>query len=213
MSYEKLLDDLETLQKSYAADEDDQKIQAAAADGDNDEDDEELDEDGKPVAKKKPVAEEGDKEEGNPFAKSFNGTTADGEEFEAIDGTEMIKSLNDRIDLMAQGAEDEKSDLAKSMEVLVGIIKSQGTLIKSLQESYVALANSGSGRKSINAPTGAMIKSLQSNEPLNAGSFMAKANLAFDAGRISGKDLTICDVALRQGCEIDAAIVNRVMAS
>ena len=210
MSYEKLLDDLETLQKSYAADEDDQKIQAAAADGDADNADEELDADGKPVAKKEDGDE--DKAEGNPFAKSFNGTTADGQEFEAIDGTELIKSLNERIDVMAKTADTEKSDLTKSLTILVDMIKGQGVLIKSLNERIEVLAKSGAGRKSVTAPTMDMQKSLSDGAPLNAQGFMLKANAAFDAGRITGKDLTICDVALRHGAEIDQAIVSKIMA-
>jgi hypothetical protein len=212
MSYKALIDDLETLQKSYAAsDKDDQKIQSYADDGDDDEDDE-LDEDGKPVGKKKkPVA--GKDDDGNPFAKSFAGTTADGEEFEAVDATELIKSLNDRINVISAGVETEKADLAKSFAALVGVIKAQGTLIKSLQESYVELSKQGRGRQSVTSPTLEMAKSLQENQPLNAQTFMLKANAAFDAGRISGKDLVICDVSLRHGTEIDNAILSKVMAS
>ena len=218
MSYEKLLDDLETLQKSYAAaDEDAEKIKAAAADGDADKDDKELDADGKPIVKK----DGDDKGEGDaaaevgPLTKSFSGTTAEGEPFEAVDATELIKSLTGRIDDLAKGVEDdkaEKSDLTKSLEILVGVVTRQSTLIKSLQESYVALANSGSGRKSVMSPSHEMVKSLQDNAPLNAASFMQKANAAYDSGRISGKDLTICDVALRHGAEIDQAIVSKIMA-
>lgn len=218
MSYEKLLDDLETLQKSYAAaDEDAEKIKAAAADGGADKDDQELDADGKPIVKK--VDDKGEGEaaaEVGPLTKSFSGTTAEGEPFEAVDATDLIKSLEGRIDDLAKGVEDdkaEKSDLTKSLEILVGVVTRQSTMIKSLQESYVALANSGSGRKSVMSPSHEMVKSLQDNAPLNAASFMQKANAAYDSGRISGKDLTICDVALRHGAEIDQAIVSKIMAS
>jgi hypothetical protein len=207
MSYEQLLDDLEMLQKSYAAaDEGDAKIQAAA---EGDDDDEELDEDGKPVAKK-PV-EKDDEKEGNPFAKSFNGTTADGEEFEAVDGTELIKSLNDRIDTFVSGAEVEKADLSKSLDALVGVIKSQGEMVKSLQAQVEKLSNEGRGRKSITQPSADMTKSLGASEPLNAGSFMLKANAAYDAGRLSGKELTVCDVAIRMGSDIDPSIITKIM--
>lgn len=209
MSYEKLLDDLETLQKSYAAEEDDKKIQAAAADGDMKKDDEELDENGNPIAK--PAAPKDDGEDGVPMAKSFSGTTADGEPFEAVDGTELIKSLNDKVEALQKGAETEKTDLTKSLTILATVIKSQGALIKSLNDKVEALSNQGSGRKSVTSPTGAMIKSLQSDQPLDAQGFMLKANAAFDAGRITGKDLTVCDVALRMGSMLDQNLVNKIL--
>ena len=205
MSYEKLLDDLETLQKSYAADEDDKKIQAAADEArgnDEDEDEEEeLDENGNPVAKKRKKEDA----EGNPFAKSFSGTTASGEEFEAIDGTELIKALHGEI-------EANKEDLTKSLSFLVGIIKSQGALIKSLQSDFIALSKQGRGRLSVTGPTLDLAKSLQGSQPLDGQGFMLKANAAFDAGRISGKDLTVCDVAIRMGSDIDPALVSKVLA-
>jgi len=40
---------------------------------------------------------------------------------------------------------------------------------------------------------------------------MLKANAAFDAGRITGKDLTVCDVALRMGSVLDQNLVNKVL--
>lgn len=209
MSYEKLLEDLEVLQKSYAAEEDDQNIQAAAAEAkggdDEDKDDEELDADGNPIAKKKPAAEDGEEKGDNPFAKSFFGVTKDGKEFEAVDGTELIKSLQHEI-------ETNKEDLSKSLTFLVGVIKNQGNLIKALQENYTELANQGRGRKSITAPSLEMAKSLSDSQPLDSQGFMLKANAAFSSGRITGKDLTVCDVAIRMGQPIDQAIVSKVLA-
>jgi len=216
MSYEKLLDDLETLQKSYAAEEDDKKIQAAAAaaagadDGakKKEGDEEELDENGNPIAK--PAAKK-EGEEGAPMAKSFIVTTADGEKHEAVDGTEMIKSLSDQVEALQKGAESEKTDLTKLLTILADVIKSQGSLIKSLNEKVEILSNQGAGRKSVTTPTPAMIKSLQNEQPLDAQGFMLKANAAFDAGRITGKDLTVCDVALRMGSVLDQNLVNKVL--
>lgn len=208
MSYEKLLDDLETLQKSYAAEEDDKKIQAAAAEAKGEEDEEELDENGKPIVK--PAAKK-DGEEDVPMAKSFIVTTADGEKHEAVDGTELIKSLNDKVEALQKGAESEKTDLTKSLTILANVIKSQGALIKSLNDKVEIISNQGAGRKSVSTPTPAMIKSLQSDQPLSGQEFMLKANAAFDAGRITGKDLTVCDVALRMGSTLDQNLVNKIL--
>lgn len=208
MSYEKLLDDLETLQKSYAAEEDDKKIQAAAAEAKGEEDEEELDENGKPIVK--PAAKK-EGEEDAPMAKSFIVTTADGEKHEAVDGTELIKSLNDKVEALQKGAESEKTDLTKSLTILADVIKSQGALIKSLNDKVEIISNQGAGRKSVTTPTPAMIKSLQSDQPLSGQEFMLKANAAFDAGRITGKDLTVCDVALRMGSTLDQNLVNKIL--
>ena len=208
MSYEKLLDDLETLQKSYAAEEDDKKIQAAAAEAKGEEDEEELDENGKPIVK--PAAKK-EGEEDAPMAKSFIVTTADGEKHEAVDGTELIKSLNDKVEALQKGAESEKTDLTKSLTILADVIKSQGALIKSLNDKVEIISNQGAGRKSVTTPTPAMIKSLQSDQPLSGQEFMLKANAAFDAGRITGKDLTVSDVALRMGSTLDQNLVNKIL--
>lgn len=208
MSYEKLLDDLETLQKSYAAEEDDKNIQAAAAEAKGEEDEEELDENGKPIVK--PAAKK-EGEEDAPMAKSFIVTTADGEKHEAVDGTELIKSLNDKVEALQKGAESEKTDLTKSLTILADVIKSQGALIKSLNDKVEIISNQGAGRKSVTTPTPAMIKSLQSDQPLSGQEFMLKANAAFDAGRITGKDLTVCDVALRMGSTLDQNLVNKIL--
>lgn len=202
MSYELLLNDLEALQKSYAAaDEDDKAIQAAAKEGDG----EELDEDGKPIAKKPAAEPDGD--EGKPFGKSFTLVAEDGTEAEAIDGTELIKSLQDEVVALGQAAKDEKEDLTKSITILSDVIKSQGALIKSLQEDVAKLSNQGSGRKSIMAPTQDMAKSMQ---PVSNETFMMKAHAAFNAGRITGKELTICDVSMRHGEAIDPAMINKI---
>ncbi len=209
MSYEQLLDELETLQKGYAADADDKAIQAAAADGQDDQDDEELDADGKPVAKKKKPLAGADGDEGKPFGKSFTLVGEDGTETEAIDGTELVKSLHEEVQALGKAAEAEKADLTKSITILTDVIKSQGALIKSLQSDLSDLANQGAGRKSVTMPNATMAKS---TAPMDTSTFMMKANAAYNAGRISGKDLTVCDVSLRHNEAIDAALINKIFA-
>lgn len=210
MSYELLLNELETLQKGYAADADDKAIQAAAAESGDKPDDEELDEDGKPIAKKQKPAVEPDGDEGTPFGKSFTIVGENGQETEAFDGTAFVKSLHSDVVALGQTVESEKAELSKSLVVLVGVMKSQGALIKSLQDSFSALSNQGAGRKSVVMPTGIMAKA---TGPVSNETFMAKANAAFSAGRISGKDLTVCDVSLRQGEAIDSGLVNKILSS
>lgn len=210
MSYELLLNELETLQKGYVADADDKAIQAAAAESGDKPDDEELDEDGNPIAKKKKTAAEPDADEGTPFGKSFTLVGEDGLETEAFDGTEFVKSLHSDVVALGQAVESEKAELSKSLKALVGVIKSQGALIKSLQDDFSALSNQGAGRKSVVMPTGIMAKA---TGPVSNETFMLKANAAFSAGRITGKDLTVCDVSLRQGEAIDSGLVNKILSN
>lgn len=210
MSFEQLVNDLEELKKAQApaADEGDKKIQEAAETSNGDElaDPDEENE-----------AAEDEEEEKGEMTKSFT-AVIDGEEQEVIDGTEMLKSLQAQVDtanaeLATINGEraTENEHLAKSMGLVADLLKEQGALVKSLQAQVEKLSNEGRGRKSVTQPTAEMAKSLAQSEPLNAGTFMLKANAAYDAGRITGKDLTVCDVAIRMGSEVDQSIINKIM--
>lgn len=215
MSFANLLNDLEELKKAQApVDAGDKKIQAAGADaGGEDDPDKDKDGDGE---------DEGDAggakgNDGGEMTKSFI-AVIDGEEQQVIDGTEMLKSLSAQVGeasaalafIQAERA-SENEHLTKSMGLMVDLLKEQGALVKSLQAQVEKISNEGRGRKSVTQPTEEMAKSIVAPEKLNAGSFMMKANAAFDAGKISGKDLTVCDVAMRYGTDIDPAILNKIM--
>jgi len=218
MSFEKLLDDLETLQKSFGDDDKagDEKIAAAAADAGTSNDDEEDDE-----AKARKAAEADkdkdkggkdcdDKGEGKPFGKSMTLTDADGNAVEAVDATELVKSLNEQVGALTAGIEGDRAALTKSIETLTSIATKQQEMIKSLRADMAAFSNQGRGRKSVTEPNVDLQKGGEA--PLNASTLMAKANAAYDAGRINGKELTVVDVALRYGHDIDQSITNRIMA-
>lgn len=214
MSYELLLDDLESLQKSYAeADaegaEDDAKIQAAAeaarAGKDDDEKQDGEDSESDDDADADPDAP---KPKGKPFGKSFVLVDEAGSEMEAIDGTEMVKSLHDQVGALSASFDADKGALVKSMTALRDIVMRQDKLIKSLSDKVADLSAQGVGRKSVSAPTGTMAKSINATPDL----IKSRADAAFTAGRISGKDYTVIDVALRHGMEIDPAMINRIMA-
>ena len=205
--FKSLLDELEglnqeqdALAKALPADngKDKDKIQAAAGEGGGE------------------GEGEGEGEEDPPvLGKSMTVKDADGNDVEALDATEILKSLSDDM-AMVKGVVAEGGVLAKALEQTVGLVKSQGALIKSLQEQVTKLSGQGRGRKTVLtvtekvAPT--LAKSQQDEDGMTAVEFMAKSQAAFDAKRISGKELTVIDVSLRSNVAIDAGLIQKVLA-
>jgi hypothetical protein len=213
--FEKLVGELEALNadteamtKALPADDgkDDDKIQAAAAEGG----DGDATNDGGEGGDDADGAADGDDK---PMAKSMNVTLEDGTTVEALDGTELIKSLTARLDKSAEG----QSQMAKALEAVGAVIKSQGELIKSLNEKLTKLAGAGRGRKAVlsvaekPAPGETMTKS--EPEGLSGEQFMAKAMDAMKAGRISGTDVAVAEASLNRGVVVPAHIVQRVLQS
>lgn len=191
------LDEQTQLAKSLPAKdgEDDEAIQAAAAEGDDADD--KNPEDNEP--------DEGDK----PIAKSVT-AMVDGEEVEAIDATDLLKSLQDRV--------DEHDDvLAKALTTTLATVKAQGEMIKSLNAEMKKLAGKGAGRKTVltvveKPAAGEQDMTKSQQDGMTTGEFMAKANAAFAAGKLTGIELTTADVAIRQGAQIPAGIIAKALA-
>ena len=208
MSFEKLMAELsslstdqETMAKALPADDgkDEQKIQAAAEDGglgDGDADNN----GGMP---------DGDKDdEGMPMAKSFKFTLEDGTEVEAQDGSELVKSLGERLDAT-------ETTMAKALGQAVDLIKGQGEMIKSMQDQIKKLSGEGRGRKAVvsivekpGPGEGVMAKS--ESQGMSHEQFFAKALTAQKEGRLSGTDIAIAESCLNRGEAIPANIVARV---
>lgn len=212
MSFEALLEEFDTLQKSLAAqaqesDKDDEEIQAAADEGngnggidgddegrtdgddEDDEDDEDEDEDGQSV-----------------LGKSFAFTLDNGEVVEAVDGTELVKSLMGRID-------NNESQVTAALAGALGLIKQQGDMIKSLTDKVSALGAEGRGRKAaltVHEKPAAGSGAAQQKDGVPAGEFMHKCLQAQAAGRITGQDVSRAQIALNSGVAVPADIVSRV---
>ena len=174
---------------------------AMAAAGVNPEDDED-DEDGDDAAIE--AAADGDKP---TFGKSFEFVDDAGAKHEAVDATDLVKSLIARVDSV-----DEV--LAKALTSMAGSLKAQGELIKSLSGQVQSLSGQGRGRKAVlsvveKPAIGEMTKS-QPDAGVTPEQFFAKANAAFDAGKISGKDLNVVSVCLRGNHPIDPALVQKI---
>jgi len=199
MSFEKLLEELDVMAKAMGDEDDNQdddNIQAAAdaaadAAGDHAEPDGDEDEDGN-----------------EPMGKSFAFTLEDGQVVEAIDGTELVKSLIGRMD-------STDTMMTKALTQTLELVKSQGEMIKSLRGEIKKLAGEGRGRKAVvtvaeKVPAGQQMTT--SEQPgLTTQEFFAKANAAFGAGRITGQELTVIDVSLRSGMAVDQGLVAKVV--
>jgi hypothetical protein len=193
--------DQETMTKALPADDgkDEAKIQAAAAesglDGDGDADDmgdkPDGDEDGQPA-----------------MAKSFKFTLEDGTEVEAQDGSELVKSLQDRV-------EKNEGQMMKALETAVGLIKGQGSLIKSMQDQIKKLSGEGRGRKAVvsvveKPSIGGDTLAKSQPEGMSHDQFFVKAMAAQREGRISGTEIAIAEACLNRGEAIPQNIVQRV---
>lgn len=147
------------------------------------------------------------------MAKSLQVTLADGTVVDAEDGTELVKSLMEQV----SGLE---GTMAKALGAAVGLIKRQGEqltatgdLVKSLQSKIAELSGEGRGRKAVLTIV-EKPNQLAKSEPqgMTPPEFMAKANSAFAGGKITGQELTVIDVSIRQGQAIDTGLVSKVLA-
>lgn len=146
--------------------------------------------------------------EGETFGKSFEVTNPDGSKSEAIDATDLVKSILAR-------QESTEANLTKAIEALTGVAQKQGELIKSLSNKVAELSTQGRGRKSqlvvVEKPDSALTKSDAEPKGLSIEDFMIKANNAFAAKKISGQELTVIDVCKRSNQAIDPALVQKVI--
>lgn len=217
--YEKLLEELETMAKAMPGDDgaDDDKIQAAAAaanpdadgDGENDVTGDDLNPGGSEGLGDEGEGE-GDGDDKETMGKSFALKLDDGTELEAIDGTELVKSLMARV-------ESNEGTVMKALGTAVDLLGKQGNMIKSLQDEVKKLAGEGRGRKTVVSVSekpvagATMAKSQGAADGLSANEFMAKALAAQASGRLTGLDVARAESALNKGLPVPQDVVNRVI--
>lgn len=196
MSFDKLLEEFETLQKSMQdqAAEQDANIRNAAADGSDDEDE----------VKDPDDAKDGGK--GEPFGKSFS-ANIDGQDVDVVDGTELVKSLIERLD---SGEAKVNETLTKAM----GVIKQQGEMLKSLGDRVAELATAGRGRKSSltvnDRPAATELQKSQPQEGLNGTQVLAKCLQAQSAGRMTGSEVARVEAYINRGEAIPTDLAARI---
>lgn len=201
--FDKLIEELGLIAKSMSASdaEDDKNIEAAAnMDGDEGTNPEGME------------SENGDAvdsdDDSGEMKKSFVFKTDDGEEIEAVDGTELVKSLVARMD-------ESESKLGQTLTAAVELIKSQGEMIKSLNEKVVKLGGEGRGRKTVvsvveKSATLAKGNLGEGEESITPQNLLVKAMDAQRAGRLVATDVAIVEGCVNRGIEVPQHIVARI---
>lgn len=174
---------------------------------------------------------------GNRMGKSFKVKLEGGDEVEAVDGTELLKSFakkQGRLVKALSAAQPLIKALVDSNAALgtkiVTIEKANAELLKShgelktafdtkakehdeLKKSFDAIANKGTGRKSA---TVIMPSAVEGQQPkgMEPKDFMAKALRMQSEGKggITGQDIAVAESSLNRGQEVPAHIVKKVMA-
>lgn len=209
----------EVLAKSVQPAQDDKKIQAAAAaSGANNGDgngagpgEGEGEGEGDDADKKKKEGE-GEGEGDSTLTKSLTG--ANGEEL--IDATEVLESLQ-------KSMAENNEMLGTAFPTMIGMMKrmgetiaAQGEMIKSLQAGQ---GSAPAGRKSqvvllAKSAAGTQAAAAEEQDPqLTADDLMIKSNAAYSAGKISGVELGMIDLALRSRQLPDQDLLARVMGA
>lgn len=141
-------------------------------------------------------AEDGDGDgdedgEKKPFAKSYVLKGEDGEEVEAIDGTELVKSLIERL----EGNEE------KTLAGLRGLVE----MVKSLQAEVTMFRGSAKPRKTVltvaerpAAKAEEMAKS-HAADGMTVDDFMTKSMVALAAGKITSRDVALAEQLINSG--------------
>jgi hypothetical protein len=205
--FDGLLEEIETMAKAMPAgdastDEGDKKIAAAAADSG--------------VEAPAETSGEGDAEmddendgEGAPMAKSFSLTLEDGSKVDAVDGTELVKSMMTRM-------EANESVLLKALTGAMGLIKTQGDMLKALGGKVDSLAKSGVGRKAvvnIAEKSSTSIAAKPAEEGMKPEEFMTKALIAQGKGLVTGQEVCIADNRLQNGVRPDEDFIRKVLSA
>lgn len=218
--FDALLTELAPLAKAMAAPDGDAKIAAAAAEaGATLPDGTAAPADGAGAGGAAGDGEAGDEE---LMGKSFQVTLADGTIQEAYDGTAMMKAMaTEMTALRTESAEHaskldaSQAELAKALQVgtsLVGLVKSQGELIKSLQGDMVRFGATGRGRQAnvtvLDKP-GAIAAAPAAPD---VEAIMAKAMTAHTAGEFTSSDIARLEAHLGRGNPPPADLVARLPA-
>ena len=198
MSYEKLLEELNSVGKTLK-----KSLEAAPMTAiPNDEDDVEGEE-GDP-------AQQPQKKGKGAMSKALTVTLESGEKVQAFDGSELVGALMQR----TQGMH---AALTKALGVVEAMAKRNGELeatVGELKKSVTAIGDSGIGRKSVVQMIGGDPNATDdSKKGVTAAEFMNKSISAMRCGRITGGEVTRINALINNGKEIPADLVNKVLSA
>lgn len=199
------------LSKSQAGDAADANIQAAGATGGDSGD-------GGEGAASNADADggdgEGDGEEGD-LAKSFEVTLEGGKKFQAIDASDLLKSLNARI-------EDIEKGTGEALGAVTLLIKSLVAQNAQLTEAIQKMGTTGAGRKAVvtlvgkttPAEGGTLAKGAHGQggeQTMKPQEFLLKSENAFEAGAITGRELSLIETHINRAEAIPAPLIQKVV--
>lgn len=160
-------------------------------------------------------------EGGEDLTKGFEVMGPDGKPVRVVDGMEMLKALGARLD----GSEEV---MEKAMSTAVGLIVKQGAMIgeltKQVKDQGVmlkAMSGEGRGRRTVlsmhEKPDATTLAKgglgVAQGDTITAPEFMMKAEVAYNAKKISGAEFTEIDVALRTRQPVDPALLRKVVTA
>lgn len=145
------------------------------------------------------------------MGKSFEVAGSDGVKHQVVDATNLVKAIMDRQD-------GSDAVLAKALQSMTGTLAKQNELIKSLSEQVKTVSAQGRGRKAVlsvsekpSIDTLAKSGAAAEEGGMTPSEFFAKANNAFEAGKLGGKDLNTISVCIRGNHAIDESLVKKVL--
>ena len=159
---------------------------------------------------------EGEEEEEAEGSLTKSLTLESGEE--AIDATDLLKSLQDNVAEHGEVLAKALPQVLKLMQGQSAMIAQQGELLKSLQTEVQTLRGQGRGRKTVvtvqeKLPAGETMLAKSQQEGMTPQEFMLKANNAFDKKVLTGLELTTIDACLREKQAISPALMQKVLNS
>lgn len=177
----------------YEEDEegDDKKIKAASEDGDA-------------------VAAE---EEGDEYMGKSMTVKIDGEDVEAFDGMDLIKSFTKRLDGSDTMLKKSLKATIKAVQSRDEIIKKQGQMLKSLQDQVAVIGSSGKGRKAVVNVHDKQTGELKKSEGIAPSEFRQMLKSAVANGGINAMEAGRAETALNNGHPVPEGIVAKVAES
>lgn len=155
--------------------------------------------------------DEDDENEGR-LGKSYSLTTEDGEEIEAVDGTELVKSLLARL-------ETNENATTEALQKAVKVIGQQGEMIKSLQGDIKKIGKQGRGRRAVlnvhEKPDLAKSHAAadEGQQTMTPQEVMTKALSAQNEGRLTGMDVAIAESHLNRGSQIPDSLLSKILSN